>query len=241
MNIIIESYDDIPHPVLIKWIINRIDTTESILKMFIDILKFNKINVKILTSIQIVELFNLVDWSFLNVYPQSAIIKQYENFISGEASLKNCSAIEFYLIDQYYQSYNTKGDKHDKHALHNLTKTIYRKDIGFDAKTGDNREPILSQAQLENNNVLFPENVQASALMYAHANLMYIQNSYGSALSGSEEKPSSAGKILGWVATYMSIAETGIFGNFDQVLQTNIHVILTYMVKKNLDHTDQKK
>lgn len=68
-------------------------------------------------------------------------------------------------------------------------------------------------------------------LLYCESNLRWFHKLYSKALSTGSGDSYDDG--LGWTSTFMTTAETGVFGNLDQVYLSNIHDVMIFLVKKS--------
>jgi hypothetical protein len=156
--------------------------------------------------------------------------------------LDNAVGYEFAVVDEIYPL--IQGDTAEENLLL-LTASICRpanpdkaavianEDIRIPMYNKDERDLIARDLQ-----GLDPA-VQHIAFLYFTACKEYIYELYGPYIF-TGETPDDVAKMLGWFGTFFSIAETGIFGNLNQVFQTKLHTLLQYLIKAKAD-TDRIK
>lgn len=170
----------------------------------------------------------------------------------------NVTCIEYPLADDYYRQF-VEGK--DEQALLLLLATLAREEDADEAGTlrrGDKRVPLHSRDEIEARahrlrNV--PAEVQLQALMYFAGLKAYIARVYGSWLfdmpeeeEEEEENPEEVEPAqdtrypdFGWWGIFQSVAESGVFGNLDQVYQASLHDICIYLVRKRVEAEQQKE
>lgn len=234
----IKSWDNIPFDLKVKWLSSPQDD-QSLYSLFIDILKSHKIPVKKMTTDHLAQLFLIVDWDFMNHPPLEPIIKSYKSYLFGEAKLKKASALEFQMADKYFNEYiKTKDDKCLSYLFHTVARKAATKEEHF--RKEDKRQALKSQTLIEataDAEGPLPKHVKEATVMYVFANLTWISNTYGKVLGGGDTESDG----LGWTSTFMSIAESRVFGNLEAVYDENIHNLFTYMIKKKREADAMEK
>jgi hypothetical protein len=150
---------------------------------------------------------------------------------------------EYMLMDQYCEDY-LRGDDA---AIPLIAATIFRrsdKDTQRAHRRGDLRTPIQHESQVYRNldhlrrygsgwHSARWQRIQMHALHYALAIKMYIRKTYGPWIFSQEASEEQGDYIsFGWYSTALHIAETGTFGDVDQVLDSRMHDICVYLVEK---------
>lgn len=158
--------------------------------------------------------------------------------------LENATANEFVLADDYYQKFM---ESHQVKYLNLLCATLCRPSLtGSKAiELEDNRIPIVSRLQIERSAwkwKFIRMWKKFTIIAYFSACKLYIHNTYGPYLfSGSGEsegQAKSTGINFGWLGAFMTIAENGIFGSYEEVMRTRFHTLAYYMLKKNQDQKE---
>jgi hypothetical protein len=68
-------------------------------------------------------------------------------------------------------------------------------------------------------------------LIYCESNLKWFHKLYTKALQSGSGNTYDDG--LGWTSTFMTTAESGVFGNLESVYLSNIHDVMIFLVKKS--------
>lgn len=167
---------------------------------------------------------------------------------------RNLVAFEYPIADGYYEQYVIEQDES---ALIHLVATLAREGHG-DKKlalhTGDQRVPLLSRMEVEyraKRLLGLPPEIQVVILMYFSGVKQYIHDLYGKWLFNqpvieeeeeeADTRDSGGSGMFGWWGIYMTIAESGVFGNLDQVHQSNFHSICMYAVKKKEEEWEARR
>jgi hypothetical protein len=130
-----------------------------------------------------------------------------------------------------------------------LTALLYRRpaDDATALRKDDRRTPLIGRDQVSlwaksikrHSYLKKVQAMQASALLYAIGVKQLVHELYGSRLFGGE---ATTTHNLGWMAVAMQIAEQGVFGDYEHVLDTTLHEVLAYMlVKKSESETQEVK
>lgn len=161
--------------------------------------------------------------------------------------------LDFILCTQYYDQYFQADDED---ALLKILAVLARTkvlDKDLNIKT---RKKLRVADQLDGWIIplknLDPE-YGIIALMYVDSVLKFVKETYGPLLFVQEEeesadqdedalmeKPSST-EPLGWYGVAMNVARDGVYGTFDEVLQTPFHDVAAYLVKQALERKEHEK
>lgn len=239
----LKKWEDIPSPPLRTYLRNitlGIDKGAARLLLLKSILsKYYK-----LKNSDVASLMDMVDFSFLETAPLYPLIKSFRcgfvKYYFGEAKLRTSTGLEFQLIDQYYSEYIKTSDPK---KLQCLVATMARRQAKKidQIKFEDKRIQLISQSDVEARAEMFqklPPEIYLTALMYAFSSLQFMQKTYGPILGGSTKKASRVN--LGWTATFMSIAETRVFGDLNAVYHTNIHTLMAFLIQKKQEAADME-
>jgi len=193
-----------------------------------------------LPSHEIATIVHSVDWSFLKKYPLDPIYDKIKvgffTYYCSQGSFRLSSAKEFYYINKYYEEH-IKGNQE---SLYLLAAVLYRKKNNK-SQNEDNREEILTESQLNKQSQKFkrlPTPFFIALIMYVQAGMEHFEDIYKKKMRLGGGPPQKIN--LGWEATFMQVAETGVFGNLENVYKTNIHKIMLFLVSKKLEADDIK-
>ena len=147
------------------------------------------------------------------------------------------TAREFIIADQFYKKY--LKDQSTKN-LNLLCATLCRPATSKAESIilEDNRIKLISRNHAEKTAWKFrfvPRWKKICLIAYFGACKKTIDDVYGPYLFHKSEDSGTkkSGSIdFGWNGFFMSIAESNIFGKFDQVVDTRLHTVLFYALKK---------
>lgn len=154
------------------------------------------------------------------------------DYIAPPMDFRTGTLREFIYMDEYMQ---------ENDLLH-LTALLYRrrsKDTVDAIRRDDQREKLVSRDQVSVWAAILHRYrrhagvriMMAGAQVYAVGVKQLVSNLYGSRLFSGE---ATVNHNMGWMATAMQVAEQGVFGDYEQVLDTTLHEVLSYLViKKN--------
>lgn len=223
MDIIIKNWQDIPQKLYLPFL--KYAHLEHLrFTLFCEILKFHKVKIIKLTPDQLFNLFTIVDWTFLEKPPTRALISQYFSYrhlstiAMPREKLEQFTCMEFRLLELYYNEMATEADPT---ALDNLLYLITH--IG---NIQDHDQ--IAQAPKRK----YPTWWQRNCIIYAQANLAWFSKLYSIALNPQGTPSNTEPDGLGWTSTFLSVAESGVFGTIDQVHKSNIHDVMAFLIKK---------
>lgn len=198
------------------------------------------------------KLIDLIDWAKPDALGPHPIFPTYEGYKSIEDKFADANNLEYAVADEKYtQCMQAKDQDTFISALHELSCVLYRPRVtGKDKKITypamRDRDDINTRLKTIAN---WPDKIHLSSLYYFSNIKTYIDKLYGRWLfddpqgdpEDKEARPAvSSGPKFGWWGTFLDIAETGVFGNFDQVLQQNFHNTCMYLVQKKDAYLKQK-
>ena len=169
-----------------------------------------------------------------------------ETYYMPKAKFENGCCLEFVLADGYYNKYRETGDEE---VLLRLVATLCRpasKDKNALLLLGDNREQVVTKEQVEARmqrlKGLHPA-MQVAVLMYFVGVKEYIANTYWMLFSAPpvqeneeeevQQEETTRGPKFGWWSKFMEVANEGLFGNYDEVLQKRLHLICMHLVDEH--------
>lgn len=167
---------------------------------------------------------------------------------------ENVTCIEYALADDYYKEF-AEGDAS---KLMPLVATVWHEfdtDEARAMRRADKRVPLYSKAEVEQRAHRLksaPSEMQLQALLYFGGLKAYIHRVYGKWIfeqdeepdeedqeAGSPKKETSSGPDFGWWGIFQQVAESGVFGNIDQVYQASIHDVCIFLVRKRVESNQQ--
>lgn len=208
-----------------------------------------------LSNNQIIDLAAVItNWYFIEISEVPLITHFTHNNITyylPSEGLENCTAIEYPLADEYYETFITEQSDE---ALLCFIATLCREANPNQDETlinADPRKPILSRHEAESRAkalVGLPVEIATAVMNLFIGSKKMIHDTYGSWLFKQSEEEDDVQQeddsdeaFLGWWGLYMDIAEAGIFGNLKEVHQTNFHTICLHLVKKKKEAIAQEK
>jgi hypothetical protein len=162
----------------------------------------------------------------------------------------NITAMEFAIADEYYN----KVAAGDTKVLPLLVSTICREahpDNAEAMRRDDVRVPIYSRTEVEARAAIIKDAqpaMQFSALLYWAGMKQLVATLYGEWLFDAPEQPEegepepqpneapvqSPQPNFGWWGSFLTVAESGVFGNVEQVHHTAFHNVCVWMVKQEV-------
>jgi hypothetical protein len=230
LSIQVKDWSDIPDRMKRKWLELKY---QSLYHLFIDLMIQYKPLIDASPEI-LADIYAKIDWAFLSTSTQPAFTR-YGDYYFGEPMLKYATAYEFQMIDTHLQKFmKTKDEYH----MRVLFFTVARKrDKEHHIKTGDIRRKIISETEIEilaKSSMKIPRYILIATLHYVQNNLATVTGMYSKILRSR----SGGGDGLGWMSTFIGIAESGVFGNIDMVYETNIHTLFSYLIKKQHEYDE---
>jgi hypothetical protein len=216
----------------------------------------------LLSTTQHADIIQAMSWMNLESGPRPLITSfrhKGQTYHLPATKFANGAAKEYPIADDYY----TRFLEGDVKCLDHLVGTLARpenRDAETSAKLGDKRQPLLSRADAEKRGeqlTNIPLEVKMAVLMYFAGAKKYVNETYGEWLFQAPDQPddeqedddveiykqeaSRGGVMFGWWGIFMDVAESGVFGNLDQVHQTNFHSICMYLVKKKNEEKELQR
>jgi hypothetical protein len=224
IDIQIKSWNDIPKK-LIKPFLSSAHIPHLRFALFCDILRYHKVKTKSISPSKLLELFTLVDWDFLSNPGTTALLPKYTKWFKTyhmpKGKLLDFTCKQFELLATYYQEFTDPEYQDKESSLKNLVSIItYLNHVHSHAD-------VMSYSKKKH-----PDYWVRNCIIYAHANLTWFDKLYTIALDTGRQKNDNPNDGLGWTSTFLSVAESGVFGNIDQVHKANIHDVMTYLIKK---------
>ena len=188
--------------------------------------------VKVLLPSRISELLHhwRLDYDFKDMHIAPAHALLWIKWQAPPTDFRTGTLREFIYMDEYLA---------DNDILH-LTALFYRPRVDTDEAVArdDYRSRLVSRDQVERYAHTLQRHMSdgvrrmmAASLIYAYATKQLIYDLYGSRLfEGGGETPPRHN--LGWTATALQVAEQGVFGSYEQVLDTTMHEVLAYLLIK---------
>jgi hypothetical protein len=186
-----------------------------------------------LSDVQMATLIGYYDWLHLG----AAFVPIIEGFFYKgswfrlpKAKFADGKGIEFPMADRFLSDFQQSGDYKD---LLKIVGTLAR------PKHKGKRVPLWSVEEAEKRAEYFadlPIETATAVLLYFVGVKKYIFETYDKWLFEEVESQTKEAAAhfpnFGWWGTYLGIAETGTFGDYKTVLQTNFHRICMYLIEK---------
>lgn len=219
--------------------------SQAKLRIISRLLKIRRATVLGLSNDAIGDIYRALSWMQVNTHDAPLVphfrhrMKRYE-FLHTKFS--NGKALQYPMADEFYQQFLSSEDRE---PLYLLLATLCREPGLYDQPLTrtevEARAKRLAKLSME---------IPTLAIMYWSGVKHYIDKVYGPwlwprpELDEDEEEanePQEEPSLFGWWGIYMDIAEAGVFGNLDQVHQTNFHSICMYLVKKKKAEQDMRR
>lgn len=196
-------------------------------------------------------LFVATEWitpqSRCDVLPITSVTIKGKTYVAPGANGTNVCAGEFVVADEQY----TAAIAGDATAAQKLTAILYREkeaDTRLAARLGDERVRFYHLQETEYA-PQFPQEVQAAATLYFSGLKKWVSDVYGPHIFEQPDEDENGNPIhtpdtapnFGWWGILQTIAESGTFGNMDQVYQANIHEVCIYLVRKKTEADKMKE
>ncbi len=153
------------------------------------------------------------------------------------AQFKTVTGREYAMLDDMYRAFIQ--DVHDADVEAQMIALILRPAGASADPASDPRVPLLSKDQtaawLPAVKAL-PESVRAYMSMYISAHRQMIHTTYRHWLFPEKaaveegQEPEDEGLNFGWWGAFMDVARDGVFGTYDQVLDTTFHSICQHLI-----------
>jgi hypothetical protein len=206
-------------------------------------LKLPKVVFESIDDERLSALVDTLDWMHLD--PKMVRIESFWHrgvkYKLPKAKFEDGVGIEFPMADQFFQKFQKSSKEED---LLQLVATLAR------PVSRSGRSKIMGVEDVDRIaqklNGLSTTNTIAVMLYYLNLK-QYISELYGPYLFNADEDD---GKVyestvhfpnFGWWGTYIVIAESGVFGNYEAVLQTNFHRICMFLVEKRKESKQIKE
>jgi hypothetical protein len=157
------------------------------------------------------------------------------------------TAIEFAMADQFLDAFNKSGNETDLLKLVGSLATPLSKNAGSSRVVICNREEAEHRADVLRG---IPMETAMAVLLYFVGTKAFISEQYGKFLFDDDEDDEQDDAIVrsatahfpnfGWWGAYLGIAESGVFGNYEQVLHTNFHRVAMFLIEKRREHRRMK-
>jgi hypothetical protein len=183
-------------------------------------------------------LIDCLDWLTLDA-DITPIVPSFDwkgiRFDLPKAKFENGTALEFALGDQFLDKFTKTGEESD---LLNLVSVLARHQ-GKSIASKEESEYIATNFKG------LPIGISMSVLLYFVGIKEYIHKLYGELLFGDNDEDADTAAIahfpnFGWWGSFLQIAESGVFGNYEQVLQTNFHRVVMFLIEKRKESERMK-
>lgn len=229
-----------------------LDRPEALTKIAQDILSLPARRFRQLPPELFVQVVDKIAWMTAEATPEPLFTSfEYKGvrYHLPKAKFQNGTCLEYPIADDYYNAF-VAGDNE---ALLLLTATLCRKakdKVNDVERTGDIRVEMLSRSEAEANAIRMtglPMEVQIGVMLYFAGVKQYIHDTYAGWIfqkpdpDNADAESEGDGVMFGWWGVYMDIAESGVFGNLQQVYQSNFHTLCMYLTKKKKEADDAER
>lgn len=229
-----------------------LDRPEALTKIAQEILSLSARRFRQLPPELFVQVVDKIAWMTAEPTPEP-LFSSFEykgcRYHLPKAKFKNGTCLEYPIADDYYNAF-VAGDNE---ALLLLTATLCRKakdKVNDVERTGDIRIEMLSRSEAEANAIRMtglPMEVQIGVMLYFGGVKQYIHDTYAGWIfqkpdpDNADAESEGDGVMFGWWGVYMDIAESAVFGNLQQVYQSNFHTLCMYLTKKKKEADDAER
>lgn len=156
--------------------------------------------------------------------------------LPGDA-FEHGTCLEWALAEEYYEA-ATKGDEP---SLLLLCATILRPVQGNERTRIIDRKDIERHARALSN---LPQEIIIATMLYMAGVKKSVHDTYNEWLFKKpvdDDDATPSGPDFGWWGTYLSIAESQVFGDYEKVLTTNFHTVCVYLVQKKREADEARR
>lgn len=192
-----------------------------------------------------------LDWKDVpcDLLIQSQLQTLTSRYVAPRLDFEYASMREFIMIDEYLQEYISALDHNGSKRLpsfwiHRLVSVMIRKSYFSHM---DGREAIDLQ-KIHNNTMILERyssgiitrktimQLSAASLLYAIGLKERVHQLYAKWLFSSSASADTSALNLGWQGIAMQVAESGVFGNYESVLDSQFHDVCAWLVLKKQEH-----
>lgn len=177
-------------------------------------------------------------------------------YLLPRPKFENGTCLDFVLADGYFQAWMSTGDPAQ---LLRLVATLCReprRDKREALTTGDERVPLRQKEEVEHRARRLdglPPEITASVMLYFAGVKEYVARTYwvlfdspnptqnGEGEGDTERDRDGDGPKFGWWSVFLQVAETGIFGQYEEVLQRRLHLVCVHLTDQHDRQEKQKR
>ncbi|MEO7177012.1 MAG: hypothetical protein ABI002_14595 [Saprospiraceae bacterium] len=212
-------------------------------------------------SHQLEQMLEVLSWLKVDQDPVP-IVDSFEHrgvhYYLPKAKFDNGKAIEYPVADEFFTKFMASGDEQ---SLLNLVATICRP-ADPNADETDIRIPFKNRAEvLVRAKTMRHLSVEKRflVLLYFSGVKAYVYNLYKKWLFEAPEEDDDVdqdldeapeeklpvrktdGPDFGWWGSYLDVASSGVFGDYEKVLHTRFHTICTWLIKKRIEADEMEE
>lgn len=147
-------------------------------------------------------------------------------YLPGDG-FEEATCLQWALADEYFHAMEK-----DANAVMNLAAVIITHEVT------DRKDVAAMAAAMRDTDATY----LAALVSYFAGVKTYVHKMYGSYLfKQADEDDQPRGPQFGWWGVFLSVAESGTFGTYDQVLQTNFHTLCVYLVQKQQEADEARR
>lgn len=201
-----------------------------------------------LSDDQLSVLVDKMDWLTLDAL-DAPLIRQFNHggidWFLPKALFVDGAAIEFPMADQFVEAFAKSGSDSD---LLKVVGSLATPSVNGSKERQiiRNREDAEHRADILRG---IPTETAMAVLLYFLGVKQYIAQKYGSFLFDDDDDDDDDALVraatahfpnFGWWGAYLGIAETGVFGNYEQVLHTSFHRVIMFLIEKRKEAKRQR-
>lgn len=201
-----------------------------------------------LSDEQMSALVDKLDWLTLGAI-DAPLLSQFNHagliWLLPRAQFKDGAAIEFPMADQFVMAFSKSGAESDLlKVVGSLATPVEngqtKRQIIKSREDAEHRADILRGISIE---------TAMAVLLYFLGIKQFIAEKYGDFLFDDEDDDDDDALVraamahfpnFGWWGSFLGIAESGVFGTYEQVLQTNFHRVVMFLIEKRKEAKRQK-
>lgn len=186
--------------------------------------------IKALTETQLAQLLNCLSWIEEDIKPE-AILKYFDfggkRYFAPQTEMSSSTCVEYFYADAYAMTLEDNPK-----AINHVVAALYRekdsaKEIGDIRQRFDPDRVGEAAKEFEK----LSEAVKISALLFFVAVKKKVADDYAEAFEADDQSVEGT-----WIDTLLTVAESKVFGSFEEVKYAYFHEVMMYLVKKKKEY-----